>query len=157
MLSFLCDPTFEPLLSRPLQVMTRKVLFLISLAGTKQVRELQTVSFRVAFQGDDLSLSYLPEFLLKTESERNPIPQSFFGSFFGPVCWGPTRQTFIVPCVSDSHLSGAYVLYFAASSFAVCLAKASLSFIVQECLIILSASGHRKRLCSLGGYHSSYP
>ena len=47
------------------------------MATAKRVGELQAVSFRVAFRGDDLSLSYLPKFIAKTESERNPIPCSF--------------------------------------------------------------------------------
>ena len=54
-----------------------KVLFLFSLATAKRVGELQAISFRVTFQGDNLSMSYLPEFVAKTESERNPVPQSF--------------------------------------------------------------------------------
>ena len=70
-------PTSEPLSSLPLQVATMKVLFLLSLATARRVGELQTVSFRVAFQGDDLSLSYLPEFIAKIESEHNPLPRSF--------------------------------------------------------------------------------
>ena len=88
-LSFLRGPAFEPLSSRPLQVVTVKVLFLLSLATAKQVEELQAISFRVAFQGDDFSLSYLPEFVAKTESERNPIPRSFlvrsFSQFVGDL------------------------------------------------------------------------
>ena len=43
----------------------------------KKVGELQAISCRVAFQGHDLSLAYLPEFVAKTESKRNPIPSSF--------------------------------------------------------------------------------
>ena len=76
-LSFLRGPTFDPFSSRPLQVMTMKVLFLVSLSTAKQVGELQAVSFSVAFQGNDRSLSYLLELVAKTESEHNPIPRSF--------------------------------------------------------------------------------
>ena len=43
----------------------------------KCVGELQAISCGVAFEGHDLSLSYLPEFVAKTEFERNPIPRSF--------------------------------------------------------------------------------
>ena len=57
--------------------MTTKTLFLLSSATAKRVGELQALSRRVAFQGSDLSLSYLPEFVAKTESERNPPPRSF--------------------------------------------------------------------------------
>ena len=42
-----------------------------------EVNELQALSRSVAFSGKDLSLSYLPEFVAKTESERNPLPRSF--------------------------------------------------------------------------------
>ena len=31
----------------------------------------------MAFKGPDLSLSYLPEFVVKAESERNALPFSF--------------------------------------------------------------------------------
>ena len=58
-------------------VSTMKVLFLLSLATTKRVSELHALSRWVAFQGKDLSLSYLPEFVAKTEPERNPLPQFF--------------------------------------------------------------------------------
>ena len=54
-----------------------KVLFLLALATVLQEGELQAISFCVAFQGDNLSLSYLPKFVTKTESERNPIPHLF--------------------------------------------------------------------------------
>ena len=63
-----------------------KVLFLLSLATAKHVAELQTISCLMAFQGHDLSLAYLPEFVAKTESERNPILHSFFSSVFGTFC-----------------------------------------------------------------------
>ena len=76
-LTFPCGPTFEPLSSQPLRVVTVKVMFLLALATAKRVGELQAISFHVAFRGDDLSLSYLPEFAAKTESEKNPIPHSF--------------------------------------------------------------------------------
>ena len=48
-LSFLRSPTFEPLSSRLLRVVTMKVLFLLSLATAKHVGELQAVAFWVAF------------------------------------------------------------------------------------------------------------
>ena len=53
------------------------VSFLLALVMAKRVSELQFLSSRIAFHGPDLSLSYLPEFVAKTESERNPLPHSF--------------------------------------------------------------------------------
>ena len=54
-----------------------KVSFLLALAVAKMVGELQALYCCVAYRGPDLSLAYLPEFVAKTESERNPLPLSF--------------------------------------------------------------------------------
>ena len=54
-----------------------KTPFLVALAMVKRVGELQTLSSRVVSRGPDLPLVYLPEFVAKTESERNPLPLSF--------------------------------------------------------------------------------
>ena len=54
-----------------------KVLFLLLLAMAKRVGELLAFSCYVAFQGPDISLSYLPGFVAKTESVRNPLPRFF--------------------------------------------------------------------------------
>ena len=76
-LEFLRGPTFEPLHSCPIRVVTMKVLFLLSLTTAKRVGELQAIPCRVAFQGHNLSLACLPEFVTKTESKHNLIPHSF--------------------------------------------------------------------------------
>ena len=55
-LEFLHGPTFEPLHSSLLPVVTMKVLFLLSLATVKRVGELQAISRRVAFRGHNLSI-----------------------------------------------------------------------------------------------------
>ena len=52
-------------------------MFLLSLATAKRVGELQALSHSVAFQGNDISLSYVAEFVAKTESEQNPLPRFF--------------------------------------------------------------------------------
>ena len=63
-----------------------KVAFLPALVTAERVGELQALSACVAFLGPDLSISYLPEFVAKTESERNPLPRSFLvRSFLGFV------------------------------------------------------------------------
>ena len=55
---------FEPLGSVSLGALTKKTLFLVSLATAKQVGELQALSKRVAAIGDDLVVLYLPYSLL---------------------------------------------------------------------------------------------
>ena len=53
-LSFLRGPPFEPLSSCSLRDLSRKVLFLVSLATARRVGELQAVSAEVSFRGGPL-------------------------------------------------------------------------------------------------------
>ena len=76
-LSLLWGSPFEPLSSCSLRDLTRKVLFLVALATARRVGELQVVSSSVSSSGEDLHLSYLPEFRAKMESTSNPLPCSF--------------------------------------------------------------------------------
>ena len=76
-LNYLRGSNFEPLSTKPLCLVIMKVAFSFSLATAKRVGELQALSCRVASHGPDMSLSHLPEFVAKTESERNPLPRSF--------------------------------------------------------------------------------
>ena len=76
-LSFLRGSPFEPLDSCSLRDLTRKTLFLLSLATARRVGELQAVSSAVSSSGGDLFLSYLPEFRAKSESSSNPLLRSF--------------------------------------------------------------------------------
>ena len=76
-LQFLNSLVFEPLHQASLRDLTKKVLFLVSLATAKCVGELQAVSRAVSFVRYDACLSYGPEFVAKTESLSNPLPLSF--------------------------------------------------------------------------------
>ena len=76
-LSLLRGSPFKPLSSCSLRDLTRKVLFLVSLATARRVGGLQAVSAGVSFSGDDIYLSYLPEFRAKSESASNHFPRSF--------------------------------------------------------------------------------
>ena len=77
-LSLLRGSPFEPLESCSLQDLTRKTLFLLSLATARRVGELQTISAAVSSSsGGDLFLSYLPKFRAKSESAADPLPRSF--------------------------------------------------------------------------------
>ena len=76
-LKALMAPPFEPLGEASFRNLTKKTLFLLSLATARRVGEVQALSARVAQLGGDMSLSYLPGFVAKTESLDNPIPRSF--------------------------------------------------------------------------------
>ena len=77
-LSLLRGSPFEPLESCSLRDLTRKTLFLLSLATARRVGELQAVSAAVSSSSrGDLFLLYLPEFRAKSESAAKPLPRSF--------------------------------------------------------------------------------
>ena len=76
-LHFLNSSSFEPLRDAPLRALSKKVLFLLALATAKRVGELQALSRIVSFVASDACLSYVPEFLAKSESLSRSIPRSF--------------------------------------------------------------------------------
>ena len=72
-LVYLRSSKFEPLHSVPLWTLSKKVLFFLSLATAKRVRELQALSSIVSFSSEGAMVSYVPEFLTKTESALRPF------------------------------------------------------------------------------------
>ena len=74
---YLNTSAFEPLSVAPLHALTQKVLFLLALAMAKRVGELQTLSSVVTFVHGDACLSYVPQFVAKSESLTRSIPHSF--------------------------------------------------------------------------------
>ena len=77
MLWHLMSSAFEPLESVSLRALTKKTLFLVSLATTKRVSEIQALSKTVVAIGNDLVVSFIPYFIAKTERVDAPVPHSF--------------------------------------------------------------------------------
>ena len=76
-LTYLVSPAFEPLSQAPFRALTLKTLFLLALATAKRVGELQALSSIVTFVGGDACLSYIPQFVAKSELLTLSIPRSF--------------------------------------------------------------------------------
>ena len=76
-LRHLMSSAFEPLESVSLRSLTKKTLFLVSLATAKRGGEIQALSKTVAAIGNDVMVSYLPHFIAKTERADAPVPRSF--------------------------------------------------------------------------------
>ena len=76
-LRFLNTSPFEPLSEAPLRALTQEVLFFLALATAKRVGELQALSSVVTFVHGDACLSYVPQFVAKSESLTRSIPRSF--------------------------------------------------------------------------------
>ena len=76
-LEFLKSLVFEPLNQASLCDLTRKTLFLTAFASAKRVSELQALSTTVSFSSSAAAVSYVSEFLAKTESAVRPLPHTF--------------------------------------------------------------------------------
>ena len=85
-LHHLVGAPFKPLDQSSFRLLTQKTLFLVALATAKRVGELQVLSTQVNFQGNDMVLSYLLDFVAKTETPTNPLPQEFVLPSLGR-CW----------------------------------------------------------------------
>ena len=76
-LRYLNSSHFVPLSQASLRALSQKALFLLALATSKRVGELQALSSVVTFVGLDACLSYIPQFVAKTELLTRSIPRSF--------------------------------------------------------------------------------
>ena len=94
--------SFEPLSTLSLRDLTRKTLFLLSLATARRVGELQALSCRVSFSSSSSGLSYVPEFVAKTESAIRPLPRSFEVKSLGDFVAGLPEDLLLCPVRSLS-------------------------------------------------------
>ena len=119
------------------------------MATAKRVGELQAFSRSVAFSGKDLSLSYLPEFVAKTESERNPLPCSFLvqslEDFVGDLpenrllC--PVRAIRVYLQCTEALLPCLRTLFVSPSCPSRALSKNALSYFIRRVIIDSGAAG----------------
>ena len=94
---FLRSSSFEPLTTISLRDLTRKTLFLLSLATAKRVSEIQALSRRVSFSSSAAGLSYVPEFVAKTESALRPLPRSLEVPSLGDFAVGMPEDLLLCP------------------------------------------------------------
>ena len=96
-LTFLRSSPFEPLSAASLCDITHKTLFLIALATAKRVGELQALSRLVSFSSSAAGLSYVPEFVAKTETATRPLPRSFEVKSLGDFAAGLPEELLLCP------------------------------------------------------------
>ena len=104
-LRFLNTSSFEPLAEVPLCALTQKVLFLVAFATAKRVGELQALSSVVTFVHGDACLSYVPDFVAKSESLSRTIPRSFLVRSLSDFAAG-LDEPLALPCTGSPHLFG---------------------------------------------------
>ena len=147
-LEFLKSPIFEPLRQASLRDLTRKTLFLISLASAKRVSELQALSRTVAFSSSAAAVAYVPEFLSKTESALLSLPRSFDIPSLSDFAAGLPEEMLLCPVRS---LSGYVVrtssvanrprrLFVSSCNPSRAMSKIGISFLLREVIVHSGAS-----------------
>ena len=78
-LGWLASDEFEPINKLSIENLTWKTIFLTALASAKRVGELHALSAEIGVSRatDSLALSYIPEFLAKTDSANSRTPRVF--------------------------------------------------------------------------------
>ena len=76
-LKALTQKPYEPLCKASFRSLTKKTLFLLSLATAKRIGEIQGVSKLISYKGENAILEYLPEFHPKTDRPENPVPRDY--------------------------------------------------------------------------------
>ena len=139
-LRFLRSSIFEPLLSLSLRSLIKKVLFLVSLATAKRVGELQALSRVVSFSSSGACLSYVPEFVAKTDSALNPLPRSFVVNSLDDFAVGLDEELLLCPVHSlreylkrtSSFVDHLRCLFVSPRSPSRAMSKNGISYLLRE-------------------------
>ena len=151
-LQFLNSSVFEPLHRVSLRNLTKKVLFLVSLAATKWVGELQAVSRTLSFVRSATCLSYVPEFVTKTEFISNPLSRSFLVASLSDFAVGMDGELLLYPVRALRISSEQDFLFFSSYSSSLflspgcpsqALSKTAISLFLQEASLGLVLQGRR--------------
>ena len=145
-LTYLVSPAFEPLSQASFRALTMKTLFLLALATAKRVGELQALSSIVTFVAGDACLSYIPQFVAKSESLTCSIPRSFLVKSLADFAAGldddlllcPVRALRLYLPRARSLSPGRHRLFVSPRRPTRHLSKNALSFFLRE---VISAAG----------------
>ena len=145
-LTYLVSPAFEPLSQASFRALTLKTLFLLALATAKRVGELQALSSIVTFVGADACLSYIPQFVAKSESLTRSIPRSFLVKSLADFAAGldtdlllcPVRALRLYLLRARSLSPGRHRLFVSPRRPSRAMSKNAVSFFLRE---VISAAG----------------
>ena len=145
-LQYLVTSAFEPLSQAPFRALTLKTLFLLALATAKRVGELQALSSLVTFVGADACVSYIPQFVAKSESLTRSIPRSFLVKSLADFATGldtdlllcPVRALRLYLPRARSLSPGRHRLFVSPRRPSRAMSKNAVSFFLRE---VISAAG----------------
>ena len=145
-LQYLVTSAFEPLSRASFRALTLKTLFLLALATAKRVGELQALSSLVTFVGVDACLSYIPQFVAKSESLTRSIPRSLLVKSLADFAAGldtdlllcPVRALRLYLPRARSLSPGRHRLFVSPRRPSRAMSKNAVSFFLRE---VISAAG----------------
>ena len=147
-LTYLRSSVFEPLSQSSLRDLTRKMLFLLALATAKRVGELQALSQSVSFSSSAAGISYVPEFLAKTEKSVRPLPHSFSFPSLGDFPAGLPEDLLLCPVRSvrayvtrtSKFVNRPRRLFVSLRCPARAMLKNAISYFLREVIVQLGSS-----------------
>ncbi|XP_045102555.1 uncharacterized protein LOC123498985 [Portunus trituberculatus] len=102
-LRYLSKAPFEPLRLSSSRDLTRKTLFLLALATAQRVGEIQALSSRTSWQGQDLMVCYLPEFIAKTDTGVHSTAWEFRIKNLTSILGSMDEERFLCPVRALCH------------------------------------------------------
>ena len=147
-LEFLKSPVCEPSHQACLRDLTRKTLFLTALASAKRVSEVLALSRTVSFSASAAAVSYVPEFIAKTESAFRPLPRSFDIQSLSDFAAGLPDEMLLCPVHSLSEYvarTSRFVdrprkLFVSPRNPSRAMSKNGISFLLREVIVHSGAS-----------------
>ena len=154
-LTYFVSPAFVPLSQASFRALTLKTLFLLALATAKRVGELQALSSIVTLMAGDACLSYIPQFVTKSESLTRSIPRSFLVTSLADFAAGlntdlmlcPVRALRLYLLRARSLSPGRHRLFVSPRRPSRAMSKNAVSFFLGE--VISAAEATRPQVGSL--------
>ena len=164
--SFLRSSSFQPWTTISLRDLTRRTLFLLSLATAMRGGMIQALSRRVSFSSSAAGLSYVPELVAKTESALRPLPRSFEVPSLGDFAAGmpedllrcPVRAFSVYLDRTSGIVDRPRRLFISSKCPSRAISKNDISYMLRAFIIQSSASsrsGQVPRAPSIGGIATS--
>ncbi|MPC48798.1 hypothetical protein E2C01_042581 [Portunus trituberculatus] len=138
-LRYLTKAPFEPLRLSSTRDLTRKTLFLLALATAQRVGEIQALSHKMSWQGQDLLVSYFPEFITKTDTDAHSTPREFHIKSLATVVGSEDVERLLCPVQALRHylhrtasLTRPRNLFLAVKCPSRPMSKPAISFFLQD-------------------------
>ena len=130
------------------------MLFLVALATAKRVGELQALSRLVSFSSSSASLTYVPEFVAKTETAVRPLPRTFEVKSLGDFAAVLPEELLLCPVRSlSAHVTRTFQfvnrprrLFLSPRCPSRAMSKNGISYLLREVIVQSGASSQSEQV-----------